>query len=700
MREVKPTQKPVPSSDVKDLFFNSGKIDEWVNSLQHEYTDRFGKCHKTAAGMEWVFNQLVERFKIESEQALLAAGYSPAGTFQEGAEVVSRNGTVLWKLPDGDGDHYRWDGDLPKQVPAGSTPQSTGGIGKGSWVSVGDASLRGDLLREAGASLIGTSSGLTVQQSINRRFWHVEDFLPRGFVSDGSASYTEQVQDAISMAASEGVILVMPNFEVLIDPAGTKFGGLDIPNGSHIIFDKKSKLKIKANDLENYELLSIRDKSNITIENPQLVGDKYTHTGTTGEWGMLLSIRGACNNIKILDPNFEDAWGDGLYIGQINNTVESTASNVYVRKPIFKNCRRQGISVTSAKNLTIDYPDIWSTRSSDSPATLKDGPHAGIDIEPNIFNSVLDNIVINGLSGGDNDSALMYVFLGGCENGAPEGGVYHVDIKVNGISDLGSDSALQLTGVSKNIKYSGAIYVNNIVSNKPKRNGIRSRQWSATSVPVYVDGCAINDWYDGGGDAGAINTAPISIYQDTDSSFPAVGGLKIKGLMLTNRKAQDKIAENILFSRNLSNSGATSIDIELTHFEVNRETTIIQSQSGAINFNNLPFGKGVLNKKVSSWTQSIGQSGDILIDRPSTQITMTLPNANGISETYINWKCRLMMRFGTYPTFRLRKSDKPLFVNGVSGTNFLFSQESGVIDIEFDGINFYASCKGSYIKES
>ncbi|MCD2528668.1 hypothetical protein LPL65_11565 [Providencia huaxiensis] len=144
MREVKPTQKPVPSSDIKDLFFNSGLLDIWATSLEHKYIDRFGNCHLTAAGMEWIFNELVTKFKIESEQALLAAGYAPAGAFQEGAEVVSRNGTVLWKLPDGDGDHYRWDGDLPKQVPAGSTPQSTGGVGKGAWVSVGDASFRSD----------------------------------------------------------------------------------------------------------------------------------------------------------------------------------------------------------------------------------------------------------------------------------------------------------------------------------------------------------------------------------------------------------------------------------------------------------------------------------------------------------------------------------------------------------------------------
>ncbi|MBQ0262601.1 hypothetical protein LHV25_21820 [Providencia rettgeri] len=144
-QNVKPTQEPVPSSDIKNLFFNSGLLDIWATSLEPKYIDRFGNCHLTAAGMEWIFNELVTKFKIESEQALLAAGYAPAGTFQEGAEVVSRNGTVLWKLPDGDGDHYRWDGDLPKQVPAGSTPQSTGGIGKGAWVSVGDASLRGDI---------------------------------------------------------------------------------------------------------------------------------------------------------------------------------------------------------------------------------------------------------------------------------------------------------------------------------------------------------------------------------------------------------------------------------------------------------------------------------------------------------------------------------------------------------------------------
>lgn len=217
MREVKPTQKPVPSSDVKDLFFNSGLLDIWATSLERKYIDRFGNCHLTAAGMEWIFNELVTKFKIESEQALLAAGYAPAGTFQEGAEVVSRNGTVLWKLPDGDGEHYRWDGDLPKQVIAGSTPQSTGGIGKGAWVSVGDASLRGDL-KQGDGSLVGISYGMgrtgNLNEYLSLMFSNVINVQLHGILADNS-DHSDALSYLITNAPPQS-ILYFPNGDYLL----------------------------------------------------------------------------------------------------------------------------------------------------------------------------------------------------------------------------------------------------------------------------------------------------------------------------------------------------------------------------------------------------------------------------------------------------------------------------------------------------
>ncbi|EPL6456349.1 hypothetical protein N0G65_003533 [Providencia rettgeri] len=140
------TGNKIGSPAAKDLFDNSENFDKAINDRESEiWVDRLGVERVSLFGAEKKNERLVEKFRIESEQALLAAGYAPAGTFQEGAEVKEYNETVLWKLPDGDGEYYRWDGDLPKQVPAESTPQSTGGIGKGLWVSVGDASLRGDL---------------------------------------------------------------------------------------------------------------------------------------------------------------------------------------------------------------------------------------------------------------------------------------------------------------------------------------------------------------------------------------------------------------------------------------------------------------------------------------------------------------------------------------------------------------------------
>lgn len=73
-----------------------------------------------------------------------------SGSFDTGVTVNTKNELVVFT----DG-KYRWDGELPKIVPAGSTPETAGGIGLGKWISVGDASLRSDLATGGKASLVG-----------------------------------------------------------------------------------------------------------------------------------------------------------------------------------------------------------------------------------------------------------------------------------------------------------------------------------------------------------------------------------------------------------------------------------------------------------------------------------------------------------------------------------------------------------------
>ncbi|HGN9467122.1 TPA: GDSL-type esterase/lipase family protein [Providencia stuartii] len=120
-----PTKNPVPSKDIRDLGFNSEKIDEVVNSSEHTYQDRMGNAHYTIEGI----NNL-------SRQAMVNYGYIPKRSFEEGNEIVNPNDVLFFEY---DKCYYRWDGELPKTVIAGSSPDSTGGVGRGAWVNMVDA---------------------------------------------------------------------------------------------------------------------------------------------------------------------------------------------------------------------------------------------------------------------------------------------------------------------------------------------------------------------------------------------------------------------------------------------------------------------------------------------------------------------------------------------------------------------------------
>lgn len=136
-----PTNKPIPSEDPRDLKFNAGKIDEVVTSDAHYYTDRFGKRRWTIAG-----------FQYTAEEAIRNYGYITMDSFEDGATLTLPNQTLRYEA---NGEYYRWDGVLPKTVAAGSTPSTTGGVGLGSWVSVGDASLRTMLSSHSGSTMVG-----------------------------------------------------------------------------------------------------------------------------------------------------------------------------------------------------------------------------------------------------------------------------------------------------------------------------------------------------------------------------------------------------------------------------------------------------------------------------------------------------------------------------------------------------------------
>lgn len=229
MREVKPTQKPVPSSDIKDLFFNSGLLDIWATSLERKYIDRFGNCHLTAAGMEWIFNELIEKFNVDINQAIIAAGYITIDSFQQGADLPNNELTLRNHIlrDETTGEYYRWDGDLPKQVPAGSTPQSTGGIGKGAWVSVGDASLRSDLIQNNGSDILYALS--------KAKYRRVGDFKRGATLNDETECLKFGNFYYAYAGSSEYPIVITENSEP--DSSWVCVGDANMHHESHTIFN-------------------------------------------------------------------------------------------------------------------------------------------------------------------------------------------------------------------------------------------------------------------------------------------------------------------------------------------------------------------------------------------------------------------------------------------------------------------------------
>ncbi|HBL6929066.1 TPA: hypothetical protein LSH87_002028 [Citrobacter koseri] len=142
------TNEPLGSASAKVLYDNAQNFDHLSNDRVNEtWDDRFGVPRLTWHGME-------QRYKT----ALVNLGLNPVGTFQGGA-VINSAGDII--QDETTGAWYRWDDltTLPKTVPSGSTPDSSGGTGVGKWLAV-DVSdvLRKDLAKQTGAGLVGTSS--------------------------------------------------------------------------------------------------------------------------------------------------------------------------------------------------------------------------------------------------------------------------------------------------------------------------------------------------------------------------------------------------------------------------------------------------------------------------------------------------------------------------------------------------------------
>ena len=222
------------------------------------------------------------------------------------------------------------------------------------------------------------------------KYFDLTKVLPKGYVTDGSVDYTEVLQKAIDQSGD----ITFPNFPVLIND-----NGLKLKNGCSYTFQANSKLILKPSLKSGYNMLDCNNKENITITNAVLVGDKNTHLGKQGEWGFGISVRGS-KNITINKAKIYDCYGDGIYIGRLNNKI---SDNITITNTLVSNSRRNGLSITSGTNIKVYHSKFMNSSGK--------GPSSGIDIEPNNAQDELKNITISDVSTANNENWRLLLNL-------------------------------------------------------------------------------------------------------------------------------------------------------------------------------------------------------------------------------------------------------------------------------------------------
>ena len=200
-------------------------------------------------------------------------------------------------------------------------------------------------------------------------------FAEKSITTDQS----KKLQTGYAYATSKGrPFIIDDHFYVdSTNPSGDFNGNLTALktlSNSVMWFTPNGKLEHLPTSLGSYNIIHTFQVENYVIYKPVLIGERDTHTGTTGEWGYLLTIYQSKNGY-IHQPICNNAWGDGIYVGKAAGTPsDDMPDNITIFEPRVNRARRNGISFTAGNLVNIIRPYISNTNGI--------APEAGIDIEP------------------------------------------------------------------------------------------------------------------------------------------------------------------------------------------------------------------------------------------------------------------------------------------------------------------------------
>ena len=397
-------------------------------------------------------------------------------TFAEGATLLSPRDEIVYG-------NYRlvWTGEFPKNVPADSTPASSGGISAGAWAYTSDGPLRRDITAQTGASMIGGLSFLTVE---------MYSYLAEG------RDWRKAIQAAIDKAhqnylAGSGPtnILIGGELTVTLNPDSTLIpgevaagrgalcmrSGVTLMGGGTITLDGSFTGSSSGAIITNWEGAA----DNCKIQGVTLNGSRGTAAGT----GITCINIVDSDNVTVDNVKAFDSTSGGIYLRRANNAVYG-CSNSRILNCYVHNVGYIGIQCERPNGMTITGCTVTSCGDN------------GIDIFGNVTDEtgqgIAENVVIANCTVGD---ISVGIFIESCGNatisacvifGFPNSGIFFN--RINTAAYNCSVTGCTITGkditTSQGIRWKNAVGYTRVYNNTLK-NCIDS--FVTTGGMIYVD---------------------------------------------------------------------------------------------------------------------------------------------------------------------------------------------------------------------
>lgn len=377
--------------------------------------------------------------QARADASIEAIGWVLAGDFTAGCTVTDRNQYVL--VVGGPG--YRWDGALPKVAAPGSSPTP---IATGSWVLVGDATLRGDLAAASGAGRVGGVARPGADQ---------------GFAGGATPSTVDNFAALNAIFAQEREVrLAEGDFDTSAGVVSTGTGNLSVhgaPGATKLI------------GTSNGDLITVSGKNSVSISDLTL---DVSLAGAAGDDHALIMVDQSDAKItRVAVEGLRDT-GTGIICYSQSNTqfsgVRVAESIVEGQRALSSNTN--GVLLSSAKLCEIISSSVsgiasfgvelknnsqWNitsaSRAYDSLAGLYYGSDApGVYPSANLAFGFLAADCDYGYQAGFGDNNLLVGMLAdmrGAASSIPEG------VRVDG--DKGSAFAVHVAGDGYGVRYQG-----------------------------------------------------------------------------------------------------------------------------------------------------------------------------------------------------------------------------------------------------